>query len=51
MAEGKSGHHKGEAEWRGGAACVYVFASVYRGSEAGVRAKISGKTEALMVKN
>lgn len=28
---------------RRGTACVYVFVRVYRGSEAGVRAIISGK--------
>lgn len=28
---------------RGGEARVYVFVRVYRGSEAGARAKISGK--------
>lgn len=39
-AEGKLGHHKGEAE---GTACVYVSTGACRGSEAGVMAKISGK--------
>lgn len=41
MAEGKLGHHEGKAE---GIPCVYVLVGVHRLSEAGARARFSGKS-------